>query len=464
MTAAVKTRVTELPDSRVRVDAEVPAEEVQRRVEQTARALGRRLKIPGFRRGKVPPPVVVRRVGREAVLDEALRGSLGSWYADAIGAAGIVPVGDPQLDLGELPGEGEPLTFSIEIGVRPRARLGDWRGLEVGRGEPEASEEALARELDALRERLARLESAPADHAALEGDFVVADFTGTLDGAPLGEGELRDELVEVGGGRVAEELDAALAGMHAGERQTVAVAFPNDHAVERLRGRTVSFEVTVKEVKRKQLPALNDDFAADAAGFDTLAALRDDIRRRLREADERAVEAEFRAAVVDAAVAASEVEVPPALVDARARELVEQVIHALGHRGVSKDSYLRISGKSEDELVAEVKPDAERELKREAVLAALVEAEGIEPGDDELLGALEQPAQREGVTPPKLLARLRERNRLEPLRRELAARRAVDLLVEHATPIPVEQAAAREKLWTPERERAGSGRLWTPGS
>jgi trigger factor len=127
---AVKTNVTELPESRVRVEAEVPAEEVERRVEQTARALGRQLKIPGFRKGKVPPPVVVRRIGRDAVLDEAVRGSLGTWYVDAIDAAGIEPVGDPDLDLGDLPGEGQPLTFSIEIGVRPEAKLGDYRDLE----------------------------------------------------------------------------------------------------------------------------------------------------------------------------------------------------------------------------------------------------------------------------------------------------------------------------------------------
>jgi trigger factor len=174
---AVKTSVTELPDSRVRVDAEVPAEEVERRLEQTARALGRQLKIPGFRKGKVPPPVVVNRVGREAVLDETVRGALGGWYVDAIDAAGIAPVGDPRLDLQELPAEGQPLTFSIEIGVRPQATLGSYKGLEVGRREPDVDEEAVGRELEGLRERLARLETAEGE-AARQGDFVVVDVTG----------------------------------------------------------------------------------------------------------------------------------------------------------------------------------------------------------------------------------------------------------------------------------------------
>src|SRR5450631_33496 len=131
----VKTNVTELPESRVRVEAEVPAEEVERRLQQAARQLGRQMRIPGFRKGKVPPTVVIRRLGREAVLDEALRSALGNWYVDAIDAAGIAPVGEPQLDVGELPGEGEPLAFSIEIGVRPEAKLGDYKGLEIGRRE-----------------------------------------------------------------------------------------------------------------------------------------------------------------------------------------------------------------------------------------------------------------------------------------------------------------------------------------
>ena len=132
----VSTSVTELPESRVRVEAEVPPEEVEKRIAQAARALGRNLRMPGFRAGKVPAPVVIKRVGREAVLDEAVRDSIGPWYSAAIDAAGIVPVGEPDLDLGDLPGQGQPLTFSIEIGVRPKAKLGDYKGLEVGKREP----------------------------------------------------------------------------------------------------------------------------------------------------------------------------------------------------------------------------------------------------------------------------------------------------------------------------------------
>jgi trigger factor len=469
---ALKTTVTDLPESRVRVQAEVPANEVQRRLEQTARRLGGQLKIPGFRKGKVPPPVVVRRIGREAVLDETVRGSLGSWYVDAIDAAGIEPVGDPKLDLGDLPGEGEPLTFTIEIGVRPPADLGEYKGLEVGRREPDVTDEEIDRQIEELRDRLARLETAEGEPAR-EGDFAVVDFTGTIDGEPVEGGEGRDELVEVGSGRLPEEMEAALVGLSAGESKSVDVAFADDHRAEQLRGKTATFEMSVKEVKHKQLPELDDEFAGDAAGFDTIEELREDIRQKLEEADARAIDAEFREAALDAAVEQATIDVPEQLVEGRARELWDQLSVTLARQGISKEAYLRISGKTEDQLIEEAKPDAERALRRDAVLAAIVEAEAIDSTEGELLGALEHSAQHEGTTPQKLLERLREANRLEALKRDLAARKAVDILAEHAKPIPAETAKAREKLWTPEKGEAEEtaqagggtpGKLWTPGS
>src|SRR5919202_1002016 len=167
MAKDVTTTVTELPESRVRVQAEVPAEEVERRVAQAARSLARNLRVPGFRAGKAPAPVVIQRVGPDAVLDEAVRDSIGGWYAAAIDDAQIVPVGEPDVDLGDLPAQGEPLRFSIEIGVRPKARLGDYKGLEVGKGEPEVSDAEVDEEIDRIRERSAKLETA--DRAAAKG-------------------------------------------------------------------------------------------------------------------------------------------------------------------------------------------------------------------------------------------------------------------------------------------------------
>ena len=464
MPAAVKTTVTELPESRVRVEAEVTPEEVERSVQRTAAAMGRDLRIPGFRRGKIPPPVVIQRVGREAVVDEAVRGQIGRWYLDAIDAAGIHPVGDPQLDIGDPPAQGQPLQFSIEIGVRPTATLGEYKGVEVPRREPAADDEAVQGEIDALRERSARLDTV--DEPAGENDFVVMDFRGTIDGEAFAGGEGRDQLIELGSGRLVPGFEEQLVGAKAGDERTIEITFPEDYGAEHLAGRAAEFAVTVNEVKRKVLPELDDEFASDAAGFDTLDELREDIAAKLRESDESKVEAEFREAVLDAVVANATVDVPDTLVDARARELFERMIHSLGHQGISREAYLQMAGRDEDDILAEARPDAEQALKREAVIAAVIEAEEIEPGDGDLLDALQASAAREGTTPEKLRDRLQKAGRLDELKEDLAQRQAVDFLAEHATALTVEQARARDKLWTPEKEypKGIEKPIWTPGS
>jgi len=462
MAAPVKTTVTELPESRVRVQAEVPPDEVERRLEQAARQLGRQMRVPGFRKGKVPPPVVIRRLGREAVLDEAVRSSLGSWYVDAIDEAGITPVGEPELDLGDLPEQGQPLAFSIEIGVRPKATLKDYKGLEVGRREIEVDEQAVQEQLEALRERFATLETV--ERPAENGDHVVIDYVGKIDGEPFEGGAGRDQLLELGSGRLIPGFEEQLTGAKAGEERSVEVTFPEDYPGD-FGGQSATFDVTVSEVKAKRLPELDDDFASEGSEFDTLDELREDIAKGLREADERAIEREFREAVLDAAALQATIEIPDQLVHARAHELLDQTLSALARQGISKEAYLQISGKDEETLAHEAEPEAAKALRREAVLEAIVAAEQIEPGDEELLQELGPAAERAGSTPAELLERVKKNGQLERLRSDVAEQQAIELLVSEAKAISVEQAKARDKLWTPGKEDAeGAGQLWTPGS
>lgn len=467
----VTANVTELPESRVRVSAEVSAEEVERRVQQAAKRLGSTMRIPGFRKGKVPPAVVIRRLGRNAVLDEAVRHSLGNWYVDAIDKAGISPVGDPDVDLPEqLPGAGKPLEFSIEIGVRPKAQLGQYKGLEVGRREPAVDEQAVDAQIEELRNRVATLETV--ERPAQRGDHLVIDYAGTVDSEPFQGGSGRDQLIELGADKLIPGFEQQLIGAAAGDVRTVEVTFPADHPNDELQGRRASFQVTVHEVKAKRLPELDDDFAAEASEFDTLQELRDDIRKRLTEADENAVEREFEQAVLDAVTANATVEAPAALVHARAHEFVHQTFNALARQGISKETYLKIADKTEEQLAHEAEPEAEADLKREAVLQAVVDAEGIEPTEQQLTDALAPVAKRDGSDPAELLQRLRRNGQIDQLRHDVAIRQALELLVSEAKPIPAERAAAREALWTPGKERPGgeskpagssTRQLWTPG-
>jgi trigger factor len=467
MPETLTTTVTELPESRVRVQVRVPAQELEDRVERKARELGRELKLPGFRRGKVPAPLVIQRVGRGAVMEEAVRDTLGHWYANAIETAGIVPVGDPDVDLGDLPLQGGELEFSIEIGVLPTAELGEYKGLEVPRGEPTVEDARIDQEIDGLRDRLAKLESV--EHPAEQGDFVVIDYEGFIDGEAFEGGEGRDQLVELGSGNLIPGFEEGLLGANAGETRAVELAFPEDYGHEPLAGKPATFQITVKDIKHKQLPAVDEDFAADA-GFDTVDELRDDIRQRLTEAEEQRIQGEFREAALDAAVAKAQVQTTPALVKGRASEMFERTLHSLSHRGINREAYLSILGRSEEEILTELEPDAEQALKREAVITAIVAAEQIVPSDDDVLEVLEPMAEREGIEAQKLFDDLRDSGRLDGVREELAARQAVELIGEHAKPIAVEQAQAREALWTPEQEQyeqtgdAASGKLWTPDS
>jgi trigger factor len=460
----VKTDVTELPESRTRVEVVVPPDAVDRSMQRAARSLAREMRLPGFRKGKAPPSLVIQRLGFGAVLQEAVREALPEWYEQGLLRSGTSPVGDPSIDVIATPeAQGEPLVFTFEVGVRPKATLGEYKGLEVGRAEPEAPDEIVDREVERIRTGFARLE--PVERAAAEGDVLLIDFEGLLDGKAFEGGKADDYLLELGSGRLIEGFEEQLIGAGAGEEREVKVRFPDDYQAEQLAGRDAVFKVAVKEVREKVLPELDDEFASEASEFDTLEELRADIAERVSEAMEERVEQDFRVAAVDAAADAATVELPDGLVAARATERWERVERQLGARGMNPNSYLQMQGKTREEVIEESKPDAARELKREAVLAAIAEAEGIEVSEEEMVEALAHAAEHERTTPEKLLERLRENGRDAMVHEDIQVRKAIDLVAESAQPIPLEQAEAREKIWTPEKEKGPeeTGSLWTPG-
>ena len=279
--------VKELPNSRVEVEVEVPAADVGRAVNRAARALAREMRLPGFRKGKAPPSLVIQRVGFAAVLEEAIREALPEWYERALLASGVAPVGDPRVEVVSTPeGEDEPLAFKFQIGVRPKAKLGEYKGLEVGRAEPEAPADLVDREVERIREGFARLE--PVERAAADGDVLLIDFEGLVDDKAFEGGTAADYLLELGGGQLVEGFEEQLGGASAGETRQVEVTFPDDYRAEHLAGKEAVFKVEVKEVREKILPQLDDDFAAEASEYDTLEELRGRHRQAARGGGRRA--------------------------------------------------------------------------------------------------------------------------------------------------------------------------------
>jgi trigger factor len=466
----METTLKELPNSRVEVEAEVPPADVEKATSRAARAMAKEMRMPGFRAGKAPTSLVIQRLGFGAVLQDAIREALPEWYERALLDTGVSPIGDPSIEMVSAPEEeGQPLKFKFEVGVRPAARLGDYKGLEVGKEEKEVPDEIVDTEVERIREGFARLEQV--EREAKEGDSLLIDFEGFVDGSAFQGGAAEDFLLALGSGQFIPGFEDQLAGAKAGEEREVEVTFPEQYEqAEHLAGKEAVFKVKVKEVREKVLPELDDDFASEASEFDTLEKLRADIREKVGTALGSRAEEDFRVAAIDAAVEEATVDVPEELATARATERWERMERQLAQRGMNPNAFLQMQGKTREELIEETRPDAEKELKREAVVTAIAEAEGIEVSEEEMVEALAHSAEHERTTPEKLLERLRQNGRDAMVREDLRAQKAIELVADSAKPIPKEEAdarrekaEAREKLLSPEEGQEKPGKLWTPG-
>jgi trigger factor len=446
----VKTKVEELPESRVRLEVEVPEADVRHAFEHAASDLADSLRIPGFRKGKAPAQIVAARVGREAVWQEALRSHLDGWFWNAAETSGIRPVASPEVEVQDLPAEGDPFRFTATVAVLPKPEVADWTKLEVPAVEPEIPVDLVDLELERIRETVAEL--APVDGRPVQpGDTVLLDIEG--DGVPA----QLDYVAEVGAGRLIDEIEGALVGMAAGETKTVEIPLEED--------RTSSVQVAVKEVKEKVLPPLDDDLARAASEFETLAELRGDIETRLHAQLAGELDIQFRETAVDRLVAASNVETVEPLVERRTAELWVALVRSLAQRGISAETYLTMTGQSQQEVIARLQEEADRSLKRELVLDAVADKLEIQVGDEEIEELVRDEADQMGEDPDEISQRLRQSGNLEKIRADVRLRKALDQVVAGVQRIPVELAKAREKLWTPEKEKGTPGvKIWTPGS
>ena len=446
--AFVKTKVEELPESRVRLDVEVPEADVQHAFEHAASDMAESIRVPGFRQGKAPVPVVVARLGREAVWQEALRGHLDSWFWSAAETSGIRPVASPEVEFEDLPDDGGTFKFTATVSVLPKPTVGDWTTLEVPYADPEVPAELVDAELERLRGTVAEL--APVEHRPVaEGDTVVLDIIG--EGVP----PQRDYVTEVGVDRLVNEIDDALPGMKKGETKTVEIAGAEA---------PLPVEVTVKEIKEKVLPELDDELARSASEFETLEELRAEIESRLLEQLTEELDVRFREAAVDALVEASDVELVEPLVERRTAELWSGIARSLQARGISTETYLTMTGQSADEVVGRLRAEAGQSLARELVLDAAADQLEIEVLDEEI-DELIRSQSEEGDDVEESKRLLFENGGYERIRADLRLKKALDEIVASVTRIPVELASAREKLWTPEKEKEGTKmNIWTPGS
>jgi trigger factor len=446
----VKATVVELPESKVRMTVEVPSGDVEHAIDHAASDLAGSLKIPGFRKGKVPMPVLLARVGKDRLYTEAVESHIGGWFRAALRDTNVRPVQPPEYDY-ELPSSpSDTFQFTATVSVQPTPELADWTTLEVPSAEAEVPEELVEAELEVLRGTVADL--APVDgRPAREGDVLIVDLVGADGDAQ------RDYVVELGAGRLLPEIEQTLVGMSPGGENEVSYPLPD--------GGDARLTVYLKELHEKVLPPEDDELARTASEFDTLAELRAEIEGRLRGQLEEELEAQFRAAVVDALVEATNVDVADGLVQSRAVELWNALVRSLERRGLSAEAYLRLSNRSPQEIQADIEEEARQSLAREIVLEAAADKLGVEVSDEEVDELIREQAEATDEDADELIAQVRAAGRYEGLRIDLRLRRALDRLAADVQRIPMELARAREQLWTPEKEKPETAtKLWTPGS
>jgi trigger factor len=447
----MSTAVENLGENRVRLTVDVSPDQVRHAIDHAMSDLSESVKIPGFRKGKIPQPVLVSRLGKERIYAEAVDSHIGGWFWSAASRSRVRPVSDPQYEF-ELPDTAdEAWRFIATVEVQALPDLVDWTTLEVPRVEAEVPQDAVDAEIEALRESVAEL--APAgDRSARTGDTLLVDLVDS-------EGEAQpDTVVELGGGRLAPELEAALVGAKAGE--TKEISFPLAD------GSTSAVEVTVREVQEKVLPEIDDDLARAASEFDTLADLRASIESTLREQLDAEIEATFRISAVDELVRASQVQPALPLVRSRAADLLTGFARSLERRGVSLDTYLAASGGTAADLERQMVLEAAVSVARELALEALSERAGIEVSDEDVKAYIREEAEASGeVDAEGVIEDVWAHGQQESIREDLRLRAALDRLIADVKPIAPELAEARDKLWTPDKEKAeGDTKLWTPGN
>jgi trigger factor len=446
----MQAQVEELPENRVKLTVQVPSHDVHHAVEHAASDLAQTAKIPGFRKGKVPRQLLVQKVGKERLMAEAIESHIGGWFWNAAARNRLRPVAQPEYDFQLPESDDADWQFTATVRVQEKPELPDWSTLEVGAIEPEVPEELIERELDALRGTVAELIPVEGRPVGAE-DTVIVDLV-----SPNGE-ERRDYVVELGRGAVVDEIESGVVGMSAGETKEIEFELVGDERQ--------SVTLTVKEIKEKKLPELDDELARSASEFETLAELRADIESRLREQIAEEVEAQFRSDAIDTLVAASKVNASGPLVESRTRELLRGLAQQVESRGVQLETYLAMTGQSPEQLISRLEDEAQRSVARELVLEAAADKLGITVSDDDVEALVREQAELLDENAEETLERLRESGRFETLREDMRLRNALDRIVAEVKRIPRELAEARDAIWTPEKEKQQTEtKLWTPGT
>jgi len=433
----MQTTLESTDKHKVKLTVEVEPERFGRDLERAYRKVAEQVKIPGFRKGKAPRPIIDAQVGRDVVLTEFLEEAVPRYYREALREHELAPIAQPDIDLEQLE-EGKPFVFTATVEIRPRLQLteADYKGIRVERPSTQVSEEEVERFLDALRERFAELETV--QRPAATGDYVLIDLRATIHDEEVPEATRSDFLYEVGAGEFTGTLDAQLVGKRAGEILKFNATL-DDRFGERA-GQEVTFQVLLKEVRGKKLPAADDEFAKTASEFDTIEELRAALREQLAANKEREADAEVRDRVLRALVEATEVDLPETLVEEETEHRVHHARERAEQLGLPLERLLELQGTDELRFRAEARAHAVRAITADLVLEAVARAEGIQVTAEELAQEIGRLAQALGRDPREVAQTLEQGGQVVALAGDIIRSKALDVLVEHAEIVPEDGA------------------------
>lgn len=422
-------QVEKLENNTAKLTIEVPEEEFDKAIQTAYQKNKNKFNVPGFRKGKVPYAMVEKMYGAGVFYEEAANELIPDAYANAAAESELEIVARPEINVTQIE-KGKPFVFEAEVTLKPEIKLGKYKGVKVEAMDTTVTDEDVAAELDKVKEQNARLVAAD-DKAVEDGDQTTIDFEGFVDGVAFEGGKGEDYPLTIGSHSFIDTFEEQLIGKKVGEEVEVNVTFPEQYQAEELAGKPAMFKVTIKEIKVKEYPELDDDFAQDVSEFDTLDEYKADIKKNLEEKKAQEAEADKESKVIEAIVNDSEMDIPEKMIEAQSQQMVEEFAQNIAMQGISFDQYMQFTGTTVDQLTEQVKPQAEARVQSSLVLEAIVKAEKIEASDEEFDEEIKRMAERYQMEADKVNELLSDDDK-KNIRADICARKAAKLVVEKA--------------------------------
>lgn len=416
----------------VTLTIEVEQEKLENATDGAAKRIAGRVNIPGFRKGKAPRKIVENFVGKEAILQEAFEAVAQKAFDEALKEQDMEPVTRPEIDIVTLE-EGRNVVFTAKFTQRPEVTLGEYKGLKVEKPEASVSEEDIDRQIEGMRQHQGTLIDAPADAAVKKDDFITLDFDGFVDGVSFEGGKGEDYPLQIGSGSFIPGFEDQLIGAKVGEEREVNVTFPEDYHAENLKGKAALFKCTVRSIKSRELPEVNDEFAKKASKFDTLAELREDIRKNLQESAARRAENERRTKAIDMATDNCTMEIPPVMVENRITAMIQEMAMRLEQQGMSLEQYLQYAGLDMARIRDEYRETAEKNVRTDLMLEEVAKAEDIKVDGRDLDQEVYAMALSYGATPKQVQKIIKEQGRVSDLAATVLRKKTAQFIVDNIT-------------------------------